>query len=71
MAIKIEIYIALTPEGFVYCKMSGTNTKDANESELVTLESLKPVVEESVINKLKQSGYRVAADYLQPCGKSH
>ena len=66
MAIKIEIYIALTPEGFIYCKMSGANTKDASESELATLESLKPV-----LNKLKQSGYRVAADYLQPCGKSH
>ncbi|HCF7934667.1 TPA: hypothetical protein NIU63_004265 [Klebsiella michiganensis] len=53
MAIKIEIYIALTPEGFIYCKMSGANTKDASESELATLESLKPVVNESVLNKLK------------------
>ncbi|WP_447314548.1 hypothetical protein ACNHKA_26365 [Klebsiella michiganensis] len=71
MAIKIEIYIALTPEGFIHCKMSGAHTKDACESELMTLELLKPVVEESVLNKLKQSGYRVAADYLQPSGKSH
>ena len=71
MAIKIEILIALTPEGFIYCKMTGANTTDASESELATLESLKPVVNESVLNKLKQSGYRVAADYLQPCGKSH
>ncbi|MDC7940930.1 hypothetical protein [Raoultella ornithinolytica] len=71
MAIKIEVYIALTQEGFIYCKMSGANTKDASESELATLESLKPVVKESVINKLKQRGYRVAVDYLQPCGKSH
>lgn len=71
MAIKIEIYIALTPEGFIYCKMSGAHTKDASESELATLESLKPVVNESVLNKLKQSGYRVATDYLQPSGKSH
>ena len=71
MAIKIEIYIALTPEGFIYYKMSGANTKDASEIELATLESLKPVVNESVLNKLKQSGYRVAADYFQPGGKSH
>ncbi|HBV4845282.1 TPA: hypothetical protein MDZ45_005785 [Klebsiella pneumoniae] len=71
MAIKIEIYIALTPEGFIYFKMSGANTKDASEIELATLESLKPVVNESVLNKLKQSGYRVAADYFQPSGKSH
>ncbi|MCJ6282918.1 hypothetical protein LPM11_01295 [Klebsiella pneumoniae] len=71
MAIKIEIYLALTPEGFIYLKMSGANTKDASEIELATLESLKPVVNESVLNKLKQSGYRVAADYFQPSGKSH
>ncbi|HBR3943247.1 hypothetical protein [Klebsiella grimontii] len=71
MAIKIEIYIALTPEGFIYFKMSGANTKDASEIELATLESLKPVVNESVLNKLKQSGYRVVADYFQPSGKSH
>ncbi|HGV3489247.1 TPA: hypothetical protein ACNGYJ_000528 [Klebsiella quasipneumoniae subsp. quasipneumoniae] len=71
MAIKIEVYVELTPEGYVFCKMSSANTKDASESELATLESLKPVVKESVTNKLKQSGYRVAADFLQPYGKSH
>ncbi len=71
MAIKIEIYIALTPEGFIYCKMSGANTKDAGESELATLELLKPVVEGAVLDKLKENGYRIAADYFQPCGKSH
>ncbi|HHT1417946.1 TPA: hypothetical protein ACTYDR_004828, partial [Klebsiella pneumoniae] len=68
----IEIHIELTPEGFIYCKIQGLNTKDAwSESELATLELLKPVVKESVLNKLKESGYRVATDYLQPCGKSH
>ncbi|WDI68761.1 hypothetical protein [Klebsiella grimontii] len=71
MAIKIEIFIALTPEGFIYFKMAGANTKDAGKSELATLELLKPVVEGAVLDKLKQSGYRVAADYLQPSGKSH
>ncbi|EOW2276214.1 hypothetical protein ACNZV6_003520 [Klebsiella variicola] len=71
MAIKIEIYIALTPEGFIYCTMSRANTKDASEREMATPESLKPVINESVLNKLKQSGYRGAADYLQPSGKSH
>lgn len=71
MAIKIEIFIALTPEGFINCKMSGANTKDAGESELTTLELLKLVVEGAVLDKLKESGYRVAADYFQSGGKSH
>ncbi|HID4045031.1 TPA: hypothetical protein ACXE9F_001447 [Pluralibacter gergoviae] len=71
MAIKIEVYIELTPEGFIYCKMLGANTKDAGERELATLDLLKPVVHESVLDALKKSGYRVAADYLQPGSKSH
>ncbi|HBR2359731.1 hypothetical protein AAHV69_26990 (plasmid) [Klebsiella pneumoniae] len=71
MAIKIEVYIALTPRGGIYCKMQGANTNDACERELSILKSLKPCVEESVLSELKNSGYRVEEDFLMPGGKSH